>query len=152
MNIMKTRESKKLTKNFFLGILITSMMLFVTSCATNVSFLNSSVVPAAKGSVKVKKDKNENYIIKVNIKDLAEVERLQMSKEMYLVWMETERGIFENLGQFSSKTGFMSKQLTASLETSSPFKPVRIFVTAENKSNVRYPSPEEILTTDKFYK
>jgi hypothetical protein len=142
----------KLTKNFFLGILITSMMLFVTSCATNVSFLNSSVVPAAKGKVKIKKGNNKNYNIQVEIKDLAEVERLQMSKETYLVWMETERGIFENLGQLSNKTGFMSKQHTASFETTSPFKPIRIFITAENESNVRYPSSEDILTTDKFYK
>lgn len=149
---MKTQKSNKLTKKFFLGILIICMTLFVTSCATNVSFLNSSVVPAAKGTVKIKKGKNENYIIKVKIEDLAEVERLQPSKETYLVWMETERGIFENLGQLKSTTGFMSKQHTASLETLSPFKPVRIFVTAENESNVRYPSSTDILTTDKFYK
>ena len=87
----------------------------------------------------------------MKIKDLAEVERLQMLKGTYLVWMETEQGILENLGQLSSTTGFMSKQHTASLETLSPYKPVRIFVTAEDESNVKYPSSAVILTTDKFY-
>jgi len=149
---MKTQKLNKLTKNFLLGILITGMTLFVTSCATKVSFLNSSVVPAAKGTVKIKKDKSENYTIEVKIEDLAEVERLQMSKETYMVWMETERGIFENLGQLTSSTGFMSKQHTASLETLSSYKPVRIFVTAENESDARYPGSADILTTDKFYK
>lgn len=148
---MKTQKSNKLTKNFFLGILITCMTLFVTSCATNVSFLNSSVVPAAKGTVKIKKGKNENYIIKVKIEDLAEVERLQLSKETYLVWMETEQGVLENLGKLNSTTGFMSNQHTASLETLSPYKPVRIFVTAEDESNVQYPGSAIILTTEKFY-
>jgi len=149
---MKPQKSKKLSKNFFLGILIISMMLFISSCATNVSFLNSSIVPAAKGTVKVKKGKNENYNIQVKIEDLAEVERLQMSKETYLVWMETEKGIFENIGHLKSTTGFMSKQHTATLETLSPYKPVRIFVTAEDGSNVQYPTSTDILTTDKFYK
>jgi hypothetical protein len=51
-----------------------------------------------------------------------------------------------------SATGFLSKQHTASLEATSPFKPVRIFVTAENESNVRYPGYDQILTTDTFYK
>lgn len=149
---MKTQKSINLTKNFFLGILIASLTLFVTSCATNVSFLNSSIVPAAEGTVKIKKDKNENYNIQVEIEDLAEVKRLQIAKETYLVWMETEEGVLENLGQLSSKTGFMSKQRTASLETVSPYKPVKIFVTAEDESNVQYPSSTVILTTDKFYK
>jgi len=149
---MKTQKFYQLIKKFFIGILMSSMIILSTSCAINESFLNSSVVPAAKGTVKIKKDNNKNYQINLEIKDLAEVERLQSSKRMYVVWMETERGIYENLGQLHSSTGFMSKQHTASLESSSPYKPVRIFVTAENESNVQYPDSKEILTTDKFYK
>jgi len=149
---MKTQKFYQLTKKFFLGILMTTMVLLVASCATNESFLNSSVVPAAKGSVKVKKDNNNNYQINLEIKDLAQVERLQSSKQMYVVWMETEKGVYENLGQLHSSTGFLSKQHKASLESSSPYKPVRIFVTAENESKVQYPDSKEILTTDKFYK
>ena len=127
-------------------------MLIVASCATSESFLNSTVVPAATGEVKVKKDRNQNYIIKLEIDDLAAVERLQTSKQTYVVWMETERGNTENIGQLKSSTGFLSKQHTASLEATSPFKPVRIFVTAENESNARYPDQNVILTTDTFYK
>lgn len=42
-------------------IIASVMMLFyVSSCARKVSFQTSSVVPAAQGSVKVTKDKNEN--------------------------------------------------------------------------------------------
>ena len=129
-----------------------TMLFFIVSCATTASFLNSSVVPSAKGSVKVKQDNNQNYSINVQIEDLAEVERLQMSKDTYVVWLETEKGNAENLGQLISSTGFMSRQHTASLKTVTSFKPFRIFVTAESGINVRYPDSLEILTTEKFYK
>jgi hypothetical protein len=128
------------------------MMFIIASCATSQSFLNSSVVPGATGNVKVKRDKNQNYVINLQVEDLAAVDRLQSSKQMYVVWMETERGNFENLGQMQTSTGFMSKQRTASLETVSSFKPIRFFITAENEKNARYPDPETILTTDTFYK
>lgn len=149
---MKTQQLNKLTKNLLSGILVIAMMLFITSCATSETFLNSSVVPGATGKVKVKKDGNQNYLIKLQVEDLASIERLQSSKQMYVVWMETERGNLENLGQLNTSTGFLSKQRTASLETVSSFKPVRLFITAENEKNVRYPDQQVILTTDKFYK
>jgi hypothetical protein len=149
---MKTQELNHLTKSLLSGIIMITMMFFITSCATNESFLSSSVVPAAKGTVKVKKDNNQNYNVKAEIEDLAAVERLQTSKQTYVVWLETERGNYENLGQLVSSKGFMSKQYTANLETITSFKPVRIFVTAENGLNVRYPDSVEILTTDRFYK
>ena len=149
---MKAQKIIQLTKKFSTGILLVTMLFIIASCATNASFLNSSVVPAATGKVKVKKDSNQNYTIKVEIDDLAAVERLQTSKQTYVVWMETEKGNTENLGQLKSSKGFMSKQRTASLEATSPFKPVRIFVTAENESNERYPDQETILTTNTFYK
>ena len=149
---MKTQRSYQIAKNPLSGILMLTMMFFITSCATNESFLNSSVVPAATGKVKVKKDGNQNYLIKLQVEDLAAIERLQSSKQMYVFWMETERGNLENLGQLNTSTGFLSKQRTASLETVSSFKPVRFFITAENEKNVRYPDQETILTTAIFYK
>jgi hypothetical protein len=139
---MKTQQSLQIKRNLFTGIFMITMMLIIASCATSESFLNSSVVPGATGKVKVKKDGNQNYVINMQVKDLAAVERLQSSKQMYVVWMQTERGNFENLGQMKTSTGFMSKQRTASLETVSSFKPVRFFITAENEQNVRYPDHE----------
>ena len=149
---MKALISNQFTKKIFSAILLAAIIFFVASCDTTVPFLNSSVVPAATGTVTLKKDGNQNYAIKVQIENLAEVERLQSSKQMYIVWMETERGNAENLGQLNSSSGFMSKKLSASLETVSSFKPVRFFVTTEFTRNVRYPGAEEILTTNRFDK
>lgn len=142
--------TNKLTKNIFLGILVISVILIFTSCKKKVRFLNSSVVPAAKGTVKVKQDNNKNYVIKVEILDLAEVERLQPEKQTYVVWMETDRGSTENIGQLKSETSFLSKQHKASLETVSSFKPIKIFVTAEHDINVQNPDREIFLTTSRF--
>lgn len=147
---MKTQKTNKLAKGYFLSILAVSVMFLFPSCSQKVMFLNSSVVPAAQGSVKVKQDNNTNYDIKVEINDLAEVERLEPSKQTYVVWMETNRGKTENLGQLKSSDSFFSKQKTASLETVSSYKPVKIFVTAENGVDVRYPGSQIILTTNDF--
>lgn len=149
---MKTLQTNELSKNYFIGVLMIIMILFMTSCATSVSFLNSSVVPGASGNVKVKKDGSQNYVIKVETADLAPVESLYPPKQTYVVWMETEKGNNENMGQLKSSRGFLSKQRTSSFETKSPYKPVKIFITAENESNVRYPGNDEILTTGTFFK
>ena len=147
---MKTRKSNKLVKGVLFSILMGSVIVLSTSCAQKVAFLNSPVVPAAKGTVKVTQDKNKNYVIDVEIQDLADVERLQLSRDTYVVWMETDRGNTENLGQLKSSSSFMSKQNTASLQTVSPYNPVKIFVTAEDGTDARFPGGQIILTTRSF--
>ncbi len=147
---MKTQKTNKLATGIFFSILVISMIFLSPACAQKATFLRSSVVPAAKGSVRVKQDKNKNYVIKVKIEDLAEVERLQESKQTYVVWMETDRGNTENLGQLKSSRSFLSKQKTASLGTVSSFKPIKIFVTAEEGIDVRFPGNQIILTTENF--
>ncbi len=139
-------DTQKIRKCLFPGVISLVLILSSASCTQKNDFLNSSVVPAAIGTVKVKQDKNKNYAIEVAIVDLAEVERL--SKQTYVVWIETESGKAENIGQLKSSTGFLSKQHKATLETVTSFKPVRLFVTAEDGIDVRYPDNRVVLTTD----
>jgi ABC-type Fe3+-hydroxamate transport system substrate-binding protein len=151
---MKTQRMINLAKNTLIGILVLGMMYPVTSFAQKsqkVEFMTSSVVPAAKGYVKVKHEKdNKNYSIKVEIAALADVDRLQTSSVSYVVWMETDQGSTENLGQLNSSSGFLSKRMKASLETISSYKPSIIFVTAEENTNAQYPQGDKILSTDRF--
>lgn len=146
---MKPKITNKLKKRIFPAITLLLLFLFAT-CTQKIEFLNSSVVPAAKGTVHVKQDKNNNYAIQVTIVDLAEVERLQTAKQTYVVWIETETGTAENVGQLKSSTGFLSKQHKATLETVSSFKPFKLFVTAEEGIDVRDPDSQIILTTEYF--
>lgn len=146
MTIQLNSDIKKL----FLGALAIIMLLTFTSCGKNIAFQNSSIVPAAEGKVSVKKDSNKNYSIGIKISNLAEVSRLQPSKNVYVVWMETEESLVKNIGQIKSDTGFMSSKLKASFETVTSFEPSKIFITAEDNADVQYPGMQLILTTNRF--
>lgn len=146
---MKAIRLNALTKNIFLGIFTIMIAFSFGSCARNFSFITSSVVPAARGNVKVSEDKNKNYVILVQIQNLAEVERLQQSKKTYIVWMVTDQEITKNIGQLNSSTSLFSKQLKATLKTVSSTKPIKIFITAEDDASVQYPG-SQILSTNRF--
>jgi hypothetical protein len=118
--------------------------------AKKVDFLSSSIVPAARGYVKVKRDINENYLIQVKISNLAEVNRLQPSKQTYVVWMITDHEITVNIGQIISSTTFLSTKLKASFKKVSASKPIKIFITAEEDAITQTPNEQVILTTDRF--
>lgn len=138
------------TRNIGFTITAAMMLLFFSSCARKISFQTSTVVPAAEGTVKVKKDKNNNYRISVAISNLAEPTRLQPSKNTYVVWMDTDNNRIKNIGQINSSTGFLSQKLKASFETVSSFKPIKIFITAEDDAAIQYPGMQVVLSTDHF--
>jgi hypothetical protein len=118
--------------------------------AAKVEFLSSSIVPAARGFVRVKRDMNENYIIQVKISNLAEVNRLQPSKQAYVVWMITDHEITKNIGQIISSTTFLSTKLKASFRKVSSSKPIKIFITAEAEADAQTPDEQLVLSTDRF--
>ena len=83
--------------------------------------------------------------------DLAEVVRLQPSKKVYVAWIVTDHEVTQNIGRLNSAMSH-SKKLVASLEATSPFKPIKIFITAEDDANVQFPNGEVVLSTSKFKK
>lgn len=127
-----------------------AIILCCFACEKNIPFEESIVVPAAQGNVSLKKDDNHNYAVSITISNLAEVSRLQPVKSFYLVWAEKEDQTFKNLGQIDSDKGFISSKLKAKFETVTPFKPVKIFITAENDINIQLPAKQIILTTKNF--
>jgi hypothetical protein len=140
-------------KNFngpFKYFLMIMIAISISSCSKKIAFLTSSVVPAARGDVQVHKDKNMNYVIHVHISELAEVSRLSPPRQSYVIWMVTDEDVTKNIGKINSKLGGMSKQLNASFETVSAFKPNKIFITAEDDASVQFPNSQIILSTDSF--
>ncbi|NDP22324.1 MAG: hypothetical protein GZ091_14770 [Paludibacter sp.] len=132
-------------------VLITSITvsLSMSSCATKTPFLTSTVIPAAQGTVQVKKDANKNYVITIELSNLAPSTRLTPPMTAYVVWLVTADNMNKNLGQVNTSTNFMSNKLNAKFETVSGIKPTKIFITAENEASVEYPSYNSlILTTD----
>ncbi len=139
-------RAKKLSVVLFSAILIFS----VSSCAQKMAFAPSSIVPAAQGSVKVKTDSNKNHTIQVDLFNLAEPTKLQPTKQLYIVWMLTDQNETKNIGQIKTSSGTFSKSLKASFQTVTSFKPIKIFITAEDDPNVQVPGWEVILSTDQF--
>ena len=94
---------------------ITGLYILLSSCSQKIYFEQSSTNPAARGEVKIKKDKNKNYSVDISTLHLAEPKRMQPPGHTYVVWMETGQGNAKNIGQIQSTTGFLSKALKGSL-------------------------------------
>ena len=126
------------------AILVT-IVIGLTSCTRRIYFVTSSVVPAAKGSITVKNDKYNNYIVQMTKTNLAAIERLQPASNRYVVWFESDLGISRNVGKVVS-----SDILNVSFETVSSFKPTKVFITAEEDEQTLYPGSMVVLTTARF--
>lgn len=125
-------------------------MLSLPGCSPKIPFETSTVMPTADGAVKVKKDGNNNYSIDINIKHLANPNRLVPSKSLYVVWAETKENGTKNIGRLNTSSGLLSSTLKSSLRTVSPVKPTMIFITAENDATIQYPGSQIIMTTRNF--
>jgi hypothetical protein len=143
-------NSRLQSRNICPFVLLLFLTLLLGACAKKVSFTTSLSVPAAQGYVKIKKDNNVNYALSVNIKNLAEPKRLTPPMEVYVVWIETKRNGIRNLGQLKISSGLFSGNLEGTLESVSPFKPTRVFVTAEEKSAIERPGMQVVLKTSDF--
>lgn len=141
---MKNQNNNSKTISL-LGLLFV-FTLFFGACSKQLKFENSTLVPAARGDVSVKKDQNNNYRIRLNISFLAEPERLQPSKKYYVVWLLSEKNqIPMNIGQIVG-----TSKLHSRFETVSSSKPNRILVTAEDNASTTFPSETIVLQTNKF--
>lgn len=143
---MKTPGFSTYMKRAFLGLLALMIILPLSVSAKKIPFLTSSVAPAATGYIKIKKDSNKNYRIKVTVDNLALIERIQPTQQTYVVWMVNDRNETINIGRIIS-----SKNLSGYMQTVSSSRPIKIFITAEVDESVYYPGELMILTTDNFW-
>jgi hypothetical protein len=131
-----------------LSPLLIILLLVLQSCSTKYAFSNSTIVPAADGSVKVKKDNNDNYRVRLKVKNLAKPQNLTPARDVYVVWMDTDRDGVKNIGQLKTSSGIFSSKLKSSLQTVSALKPRSFFITAENVSSVQRPNGMIVLRTE----
>ncbi|GAB4034877.1 hypothetical protein [Spirosoma gilvum] len=117
----------------------------VSACTPQLVFSDSSIVPSASGKVGVRKDKNKNYVVNVNVRNLAEPKKLSPPMNTYVVWMESGSDPVNKLGQLLPA----GRALEARLKATSTAKPDNIYITAEDNAEVMSPSGQTILTTKK---
>ena len=149
---MKTLKLYPIARSILFLFIAIIMALTLDSCATKTKFVPSSIVPAAEGVVSVRQDKNDNYLINVNISNLADPMNLSPARNTYVVWMEGEDNETKNIGQIKSTSALLSKSLKGSFETVSSVKPKKIFLTAENDPSVQYPDNTDVILTTNYLK
>lgn len=128
-------------------LIVLAIAVTFASCTQKMNFTKSSVVPAAEGYVKVKKDNNNNYDLTVTVKNLAKPGDLSPARDVYVVWMQSEQNELQKLGQIRVSSGLFDKSLDGELNTTTTVEPERVFITAERDADVRNPIGETILTT-----
>ena len=144
------KEINAVTKNILFSLFAAVIIFSIPSCSTKVAFVESSIVAGADGFVKVKKDKNHNYAIHIELSNLAAPDRLEPAKKAYVIWMETNGEETKNIGQVNSSSSLLSKRMKAKFETVSSIKPTKIFITAEDDASIQYPGTQVILSTKSF--
>ncbi len=102
----------------------------------------ASIVPGARGEVKVDKDQNGNTRLKMNVQHLANPASLTPPATAYVVWLQDRGGNSENRGRLK-----MDKNLKAVFDAVTPLKNFDLLVTAEQDSGAKVPSGPEVLKT-----
>lgn len=137
-------------KNYYLllPVAFAALLLFMLpSCSRKMTFETSQVVPAATGTVSVKKSKNTNYLVDVKITNLAKPQNLTPPKDVYVVWMRTVDNNVRNIGMIKTSSGMFSSALKGELKATATSKPTSFFITAENDGNIQYPGNVVVLQT-----
>jgi hypothetical protein len=102
----------------------------------------ASIVPAAKGSVEIGKDRNGNTEVKLKVEHLANSTSLSPSQANYIVWLQDKGSGPENQGELK-----VNGNLEGTFQTVTPRKNFDLFVTGENDGTVKSPSGPEVLRT-----
>lgn len=103
---------------------------------------SSPTVPAAAGNVEVEGDDNGNTRLKVEVKHLAEPEKLTPPRSAYVVWVQPSGMPAENMGSLRVDDG-----LTGRYEGTTRHKAFEVVVTAEDGPTVQSPSGQEVMRT-----
>ncbi|TAK52373.1 MAG: hypothetical protein EPO24_15275 [Bacteroidetes bacterium] len=111
-------------------------------CGSPTILTNSPMVPGAQGEVTLNKDSNNNTTISLSVKHLAPPTKLNPSRSVYIVWVESPEGKVANLGQLQ-----VDDDLEGDFEGTTPFEYFRILITAEDTPTVTQPSLDLVLST-----
>lgn len=120
-------------------IVLIFALITLSSCASKLNFPVSNIAPGAEISVKIKKDNNGNSEINLSSRYLTSPDRLTPPRAVYLVWLQTEANGLINLGQLETDSS-----TKASFKTVTAYKPLEIFITAEDNTAMKYPTGQEI--------
>lgn len=120
------------------GILL-GLLLF-PSCKMTATFKDSSVLPNARGTADATHTKDDHFALVVRVEHLAGPEFLTPPKKVYVVWVETKRRGTTNVGVLT-----IDSNKTGTLSTTMAYKPLNVFITAENSAQAFLPEGQIVL-------
>lgn len=135
MNIMKSAT-----------IITFLILVLLTACAPQrMTFMDSPYVPAADAKATVSRDRNDNAVIEVEVRYMADPLKLQPPQAIYIVWAQTPQGKSFNLGQLQ-----VGGDRKGKLRTTTTLDEFRLIITAEPQTAASSltPGPQIITTTD----
>ncbi len=132
---------KKFLSNIPISMFSLVILIFAGGCNKSINLQGTRLVPAAEATVKVDQDNNNNYEIEIDVKNLANPQKLTPSQNVYMAWYQNMEGT-RKLGQIK-----VGNNLKGSLETVVTSRPQRIFVTAEPDPSINYPGSQVVLET-----
>ncbi len=122
-----------------------SALFLLSACAGPYVLESSPDLLAAQGALRVKSTKNGNSKLKLEVKHLAQPEKVSASAKTFVVWAvpQNSPGIAaQNLGAFQ-----VDDDLQGSIETMTPHHQFEFFVTAEPKGDVGVPTGRKLMWT-----
>jgi hypothetical protein len=133
-------------KSVFYGISV-SFAILLTACGGGKYVMD--VTPdllAAQGSLRVKSSDNGNSRLRLELKHLAQPEKVSPNASAFVAWAvpQNSPGVSaQNVGTFR-----VNSELEGSLETVTPHKEFELFITAEPKGDVGVPTGRKLLWTN----
>lgn len=127
------------------GVLVTIALLAVWPFSSGKEYrmTGSSSVPAAMGTVKVEKDKdNGNTKLDIKVDHLAKPSSLSPPANNYIVWVRPRDGEAVKQGAIG-----VDNDLKGELKVVTTSKEFDLFITAEQSETVSTPSGQEVLKT-----
>ncbi len=106
-----------------------------------IELISSPAVPAASGEITTSDEGgNGNLKLKIEVKHLAPPAKVERTATVYVVWVEREGGTPQNIGALR-----VSKELTGSLDTVTPFHRFNLVITAEEDPAAVFPKGPRVL-------
>lgn len=118
-------------------------ILTLSACASTTLLKGTSMVPAAEAETSVEADGNDNAVVKMSIKHLADPERLSRSRELYLLWAEVGGERTYPLGKL-----VVNDEGTGELTAVVPFEEFRLILTAEDGLSANAPSSDVVFRSE----
>lgn len=128
----------KLHRSIVVGILFTGIACFAG--ASEARLTADPSIPAATGKAHVKKEKNGNLKLKVEVYHLAKPGALTPARQVYVVWTQARGKDPQNRGALK-----VNNKLEGTFEDTVSNEDFDVFITAEDNPTAEFPSEPKLL-------